>query len=1814
MKRIISLALCFMLVFTLCPSIFAATVWEVANAEQLETALNDFQSGDTIKLTSDIIYNKGIVIDGKNVTFDTGSFTLNVYSSTESSPGVGLEVKNGGNVYLIGSGQFDIRQMGGSTSYGVKATGGSTAIVSNIQVTVFMNDSAFGAYAADNNSSIQVLGNVRVIGEGGGCGAKTFGRGKITIDGTITAWTYINIGETYKDISSGVDDPAKPGYLKYSTELETGVVWVKAASVTIPDAPQNFTATPGDGQVALSWTAPVSDGGAAISKYEVSSDNGSTWGTAATNTSHTFTGLTNGTAYTFKVRAVNSEGNGAEASATATPTAAPAEYVCEIDGTGYPTLDAALTAVLSGETIRLLEDIDYNSGIVIENKRITFDLNGFNLNVLNTTGGETIGENSGLYVKGNAAVSLEGAGEFNVTGAWYGVFVECESEDDEMASATVTNATGIGRDGVAAQSSKVTVRGDVTSNGTEGRGVWASYENAEVIVEGNVYADGSLSHGVYADTLSVVTVEGDVIVNGNNSTGVMVQDDSDVIVEGNITVSGGNGTGVYLIDIEERLSFVTINGEITAPAYIIMDSKYDYEWNPDEGNYFAEESESHLFYSGFWGSTIYVAAHSGGSGTGDDPYLISNATQLNAINSRDGGKHYKLVKDIDLGGWYSLGEGWHPIGNGEVPFIGTLDGNGYTISNLRINRKDQNNVGLFACIGIGAEIRNVGLIDVDVTGKGDVGGLVGVNSYGLIIDSYVTGEVSGKSDTGGLTGYNEGSVTDSYFEGTVTATGDRAGGLVGDNYGSITGCHADATVESEGNCIGGLAGASSGTIIDSYAISTVTGAYSVGGLTGETGLREGLIDNSHALGNVTAISYVGGLIGSNGCTIIGSYFIGTVTSSDEYIGGLVGENRGGSISNCHADATVTGAGDYVGGLAGSSIGLITSSYSTGAVTGGSHVGGLVGASFSNAGSGETSEGISASYSSGAVKGEMYVGGLAGSNETPISESYAKGDVTNADEVDLTYTHFGGLVGKNTGPVEDSYAWGDVSGHQYVGGLIGYNQADITNCYEIGAVDSADGAQYVGPLVGYHDLAYGNITASFWNSNTSGHTEEEHYGIKSGSVAMKQQVTYVNEDWDFDAIWGIDLVQPSAFNDGYPFLKWQIGVPPVLSETGVDSVTDTTAALSFSSDKTGIYYYLVYDAAEDSPDAAAIKAQGEAAAKGTGIAEAAANNITVAGLTASTAYKAYIIVEYAEGNTSGVAEIDFITEAAPIVPTVPTAPQNFTAAPGDTQVALSWAAPASDGGAAIIRYEVSSDYGGIWIMGATNTSHTFTGLTNGTAYTFKVRAVNSVGSGAEASAAATPAATVTVYTVTINGSYAATTGAGSYAKDITINIYAGDRSGYTFAGWTSPDGVALTNANNATTTFTMPDKNVTITANWSYDGSGGGSSTPKAPAYKADVKAGSTDTTIPVKVDKQAGTASVDAGSRNLDQSGTIITMPSVPNVDTYLVRIPVPDLSTSEVQGTLNVNTDAGSVIVPSNMLTGVAHISGSKAEIAIGQGDKDNLPDAVKAAIGDRPLVQLTLSIDGKRTDWSNPDAPVTVSIPYTPTAAELANPESIVVWYIDGSGNVVTIPNGRYDPATGMVIFDTIHFSGYAVAYNKVSFNDVASGAWYAPAVSFIAAREITTGTGSGNYSPEARLSRGQFIVMLMKAYEMAPDANPRENFSDAGGTYYTSYLAAAKRLGISAGIGNNVFAPEKEITRQEMFTLLYNALKVIGQLPQGDSDKMLDHFSDAGKIDSWAKEAMALLVKTGTIGGDAGKLNPTSTTTRAEMAQVLYNLLLK
>jgi hypothetical protein len=154
-----------------------------------------------------------------------------------------------------------------------------------------------------------------------------------------------------------------------------------------------------------------------------------------------------------------------------------------------------------------------------------------------------------------------------------------------------------------------------------------------------------------------------------------------------------------------------------------------------------------------------------------------DATEIEDINdlrnvSDDMSGDYVLVDDID-----ASDINFEPIGSSGNLFTGTFDGNGYVVSNLTVDRPDEEGVGLFGGTGETSVVQNVGVKDADVTGRRFVGGLVGTN-YGVVAESYVTGEVEGEQEVGGLVGYNDEVVTRSYSEADVTG-GMATGGLVG---------------------------------------------------------------------------------------------------------------------------------------------------------------------------------------------------------------------------------------------------------------------------------------------------------------------------------------------------------------------------------------------------------------------------------------------------------------------------------------------------------------------------------------------------------------------------------------------------------------------------------------------------------------------------------------------------------------------------------------------------------------------------------------------------------------------------------------------------------------------------------------------------------------------------------------------------------------------------------------------------------------------------------------------------------------------------
>lgn len=180
---------------------------------------------------------------------------------------------------------------------------------------------------------------------------------------------------------------------------------------------------------------------------------------------------------------------------------------------------------------------------------------------------------------------------------------------------------------------------------------------------------------------------------------------------------------------------------------------------------------------------------------------------------------------------------------------------------------------------------------------------------------------------------------------------------------------------------------------------------------------------------------------------------------------------------------------------------------------------------------------------------------------------------------------------------------------------------------------------------------------------------------------------------------------------------------------------------------------------------------------------------------------------------------------------------------------------------------------------------------------------------------------------------------------------------------------------------------------------------------------------------------------------------------------------------------------------------------------------------------------------------------------------------------------------------------------------FYDVNRGqAWAINAIDNLYERGIVNGVENGKFAPARNITRADFLIMVMNSYGIEIDDNIADNFSDAGNRYYTKYLGTAKKLGIVEGTGNNLYLPEKSIIRQDMFVILYRIVNKLGNIPsyKENNKKVFENFSDIAEIDSYALEAIKSFVKAGIIEGDNNKLKPKAMATRAEAAQVIYNII--
>ena len=166
--------------------------------------------------------------------------------------------------------------------------------------------------------------------------------------------------------------------------------------------------------------------------------------------------------------------------------------------------------------------------------------------------------------------------------------------------------------------------------------------------------------------------------------------------------------------------------------------------------------------------------------------------------------------------------------------------------------------------------------------------------------------------------------------------------------------------------------------------------------------------------------------------------------------------------------------------------------------------------------------------------------------------------------------------------------------------------------------------------------------------------------------------------------------------------------------------------------------------------------------------------------------------------------------------------------------------------------------------------------------------------------------------------------------------------------------------------------------------------------------------------------------------------------------------------------------------------------------------------------------------------------------------------------------------------------------------------SGPWYQAAMDFARDQGILFGDADGNMLPGSNASRAQMAAMLVRVFGCTAGKDITHFTDVSAGTWYYPELSVAAQMNIFSGCGDGTMGPNRSITRQEAMSVIARAFAVADGTAAD-----LAAFTDASAVSNWAVASVAGLVRAGIVSGDAGRLSPKATITRAEIAQLLYEL---
>jgi len=304
----------------------------------------------------------------------------------------------------------------------------------------------------------------------------------------------------------------------------------------------------------------------------------------------------------------------------------------------------------------------------------------------------------------------------------------------------------------------------------------------------------------------------------------------------------------------------------------------------------------------------------------------------------------------------------------------------------------------------------------------------------------------------------------------------------------------------------------------------------------------------------------------------------------------------------------------------------------------------------------------------------------------------------------------------------------------------------------------------------------------------------------------------------------------------------------------------------------------------------------------------------------------------------------------------------------------------------------------------------------------------------------------------------------------------------------------------------------------------------------------------------------------------------------------------------LEINAGDIQYLISSDALKGIEIPSGAKIQFKSAEGDVESIAAAAGELGNAKKVVELSLEItSGKDTaKVSEFASPVTVTV----NVKGLGDKDKLAVYYFNEEEGKLEFVTGKIKDDKAVLVLS--HYSKYAFLESTKSFTDL-EGHWAKDYIESMAAKNAVNGYEDGTFKPEEKVTRAQFVKMFVSSLEEKLEAYDGSFTDVAEGDWFAPYVATAKKLGIASGYADGSFKPNKEISRTEMAVMLSSLTDE--ELTEEDVAKELTVFADADSIPSWAREAVAEVVKAGLMNGDNGSFNPENPATRAEAATVIY-----